>query len=417
MILAVAPLGDILSQRGGRGTGPWPRLVAVLAVLVLAAVLIVEHLPHHVPARTVPRQAPVALVPLPGPAAGSDGVSGSPMPRAGSLRLPATGQQPAWLWPATGRTQPIGGLPREGPGYRFIRVAGGWAVQANSAARLRCGSCAGPRLPVYFLADHARSVMPVGTADEVAPGAAAGSLWLTSYPPGADMSRAAGAAQEVSVAGAAAAARLRLAAGARLRLRDGPQLRLPAGYVIYQGTDRGLLLAPAAPSGTATYKLWSPGAAQGVSRTFGEVLAAGARQVAWATRCDPVCRVQVLDLATGRHTAIGLPGAGSAVNGAFSPDGKFLTLQVSFSNVGDDGALAMQLDVVSIASGNPAVVPAMRVSSDALVGFGWPAGSDDLVAELNFMAKLQVASWHPGAHRLAVAAIRPGPQSASLIVG
>lgn len=51
---------------------------------------------------------------------------------------------------------------------------------------------------------------------------------------------------------------------------------------------------------------------------------------------------------------------------------------MSFSNVGDDGddgALAMQLDVVSMASGNPAVVPAMRVSSDALVGFGWPPGA------------------------------------------
>jgi hypothetical protein len=77
-------------------------------------------------------------------------------------------------------------------------------------ARLRCGSCAGARVPVFFLADDAASVTSVGTADSVAPGAAAGALWLTSYPPGAAMSSAAGYAQEVSVAGAPLGTRLRL---------------------------------------------------------------------------------------------------------------------------------------------------------------------------------------------------------------
>jgi hypothetical protein len=384
-------VGDILSQHGDREPGPWPRRVAMLAALVLVTVVIIQHLPRHLPARTGPRPAAATVVPLPGPAAGPYGVSGLTMPRDDSLRLPATGQQPAWLWPATGRVQPIGGLPRDRSGYQFIRVAGGWAVQANSAARLRCGSCAGLPLPVYFLADHAQSVIPAGAADEVAPGAAAGALWLTSYPPGADMSTATGMAQEIRVAGASA----------------GPRLRLPAGYVIYRGTDRGLLLAPAAPSGTATYKLWNPAAPQAVSRIFDGILAASASQIAWATQCHPVCRVEVLDLATGQHTVVGLPGASSAVNGAFSPDGKFLALQVSFDNLGDDGALAMQLDVVSMAVSHPAVVPTIRVSSDALAGFGWPAGSDDLVAELNFMTKLQVMSWRPGAHGLVVAVISP----------
>jgi hypothetical protein len=411
-------VGDILSQHGDRGPGPWPRRVAILAVLVLATVLIVEHLPHHAPARTPPAKAlpaktgpaktgsgpaTVTVLPLSGVAGEPDGVSGLAMPRGDSLRLPATGQRPAWVWPATGRTQPIGGLPPDRSGYQFIRVAGGWAVQPDSAARPGCGNCAGPRLPVYFLADNTRSAVPAGTADAVAPGATAGALWLTSYPPGATMSTAVGTAQEISVTSASASA--------------GPRLRLPAGYVIYQGTDRGLLLAAAAPSATGTYELWNPAAPHAVTRTFAGVLAASARQVAWATRCDPVCGVEVLDLATGGDTVVRLPGASSAVNGAFSPDGKFLALQVSFDNLGDDGALAMQLDAVSMASGKPAAGPAIRVSSDALVGFGWPAGGDDLVAELNFMTKLQIASWRPGAHRLAVAAIGPGPESTSLIVG
>jgi hypothetical protein len=399
-------MGDILSQGRDRGTGPWPRWVAVLAVvvLVLATVLIIEHRPRHQPARRGPSQAAVTVVPLPVQAVGPDGVSGLAMPRDDGLRLPVTGEQPAWLWPATGRMQPIGGLPPDSSGYQFIRVAGGWAVQADSAAsaaRPSCGSCAGPRLPVYFLADDSQSVTRVGTADSMAPGAAPGALWLASYPAGADMSTAAGTAQEISVAGAPA----------------GPRLRLPAGYMIYRGTDRGLLLAPAAPSGTAAYKLWNPNAPQAESRTFDGVVSASPRQIAWATRCDPVCGVEVLDLATGQHKVVHLPGASSAVNGAFSPDGKFLSLQLSFDNVGDDGRLAMQLDVMSTASGNLTVVPAIRVSSDALVDFGWPADSDDLVAQLNFTAKTQVAAWHPGAHRLTVAAISPGPESTSLIVG
>jgi hypothetical protein len=399
-------VSDIISQHGdgdrGRGRGPWPRRVAMLAVLVLAIVLIVEHLPRHAPATTGSGRPAVSTAPLPDLAArptGITGISGLAMARDDSLRLPVAGEQPAWLWPATGRTQPIGGLPRDESGYRFIRVAGGWAVQATSAARLRCDSCAGPRLPVYFLADNAQSVIPAGAANEVAAGAAAGALWLTSYPPGADMSTAAGTAQQISVATASA----------------GQRLTLPAGYAISQGTDRGLLLAPAAPSGTDTYTLWNPAVPRAVGRTFDGVLAASASRVAWATRCAPVCGVEVLDLATGQHTVVGLPGASSAVNGAFSPDGKFLSLQASFDNLGDDGALGMQIDVVSLASGRPTVVSTMQVSSDALVGFGWPAGSDDLVTELNFLTKLQVASWRPDA-RLAVAVV-PGPESASLIVG
>jgi hypothetical protein len=394
---------DIISQRGNRGRGPWPRRVAILAVLVLATVLIVEHFPRHQPARAQPRPAPVTLAPVPGAVAGAEGVSGLVMPRDASLRLPSAGQQPAWLWPATGRTQPIGGLPVDTSGYRFVRVDGGWAVQATSDARLSCGTCAGPRLPVYFLADNAQSVTPAGTANEVAPGAAAGALWLTSYPPGANMSTVSGTAREITVAtGSARPA--------------GTVVTLPAGYAIDQGTDRGLLLAPATPSGTATDKLWNPGA-PATSRTFDGVLAVSVSQVAWATQCDPVCGVEVLDLATGRHTVVRLPGASSAVNGAFSPDGKFLTLQVSYVNLGDDGALAMQLDVVSTAGGKFAVTSVMRVSSDALVGFGWPAGGDDLVTELNFMAKLQVVAWRSDAHGLSVAVISPGPESDSLIVG
>jgi hypothetical protein len=62
-------------------------------------------------------------------------------------------------------------------------------------------------------------------------------------------------------------------------------------------------------------------------------------------------------------------------------------------------------------------VPSTWVSSDALVGFGWPNGGDSLVAELSFTTTIQVTSWRPGAADLAVAALRPGRDSASLVVG
>src|SRR5271170_1976180 len=75
---------DVLSQ-GGREPGPWPRRVAAAAVLVLATVVIVQHLPRSRPgaarqaraAATV--TAPVAAsgaAPAAGLAAVPDGITG-----------------------------------------------------------------------------------------------------------------------------------------------------------------------------------------------------------------------------------------------------------------------------------------------------------------------------------------------------
>ena len=400
---------DILGQGEDRPPRRWPRGLAVVAAAALVTVVIVAHLPRDRPGATPPRPQPSArgraplaapaAVAAPGAGSGPSGVTGRTLPWDASLRLPVGGARPVWLWPSTGRTQRIGGLPPDGSGYQFTRVGGGWAVQAG--ARPGCGDCAGPPRPVYFLGDRAAVATPVGLATDVAPGPAAGTLWLTSFPPAANLAATAAAAQEVTVAGRPA----------------GPQLRLPAGYVIDQATDHGLLLAPAAQQpGPATYRLWNPGGPP-PGRPFAGVVAAGVNEIAWAARCAPACRVQVLDLATGRQTTVALPGVSSAADGAFSPDGAFLALEVSFYNGGDDGQLATQLDVASAASGQLTVVPGTWMSSDALAGFGWPAASDTLIAELSFTTKVQVASWRPGAPRLAVAAIRPGRNSASLIVG
>jgi hypothetical protein len=411
VLLGGASVRDILSQGGDREPSPWPRRLAAIAVVVTALALVVVYFPRH---RHSPAPSPRAAttegaapsVPGAGPPASGgprepDGIIGQTLPMDAALRLPVTGEQPAWFWPATGRMEPIGGLPPARSGYLFSRVGGGWAVRPDPAAQPGCGSCAGQPLPVYFLADRARSVTRVGAADEVAPATTAGALWLTSYPPGADMSTAAGTAREVS------------AAGATLR----PQLRLPAGYVIEQATSRGMLLAQVIRQpAMATYKLWDPADPQ-ASRTFDGVIAASASAIAWAPRCAPRCRVHVLDLATGRETVIRLPAGSSAAAGAFSPDGGFLAVQVSLSPGGDSGELPTQLEVAPVASGHLTVVPGSQISSDALNGFGWPGGGDSLVAELSFTTKVQVASWRPGAARPAIAVIRPAHTSASLVVG
>jgi hypothetical protein len=400
---------DILSQGDDREPNQWPRRLGMIAAVVAVAVGGIVYLAqsghdrtaasaaHPTPAVSNPAPALPLIEPVP---VGPNGFIGQTVPWENGLRLPVTGRQPAWYSPASGRSAAIGGLPADGSGYQFTRVGGGWAVQADATAKTACGDCAGPPRPVWFLADGAQSATPVGTADLVAPAVGARALWLTSYPPAADPSTAAGVAREVSATGALLA----------------PPVTLPPGSAIDQATDRGLLLTAANEQpGTAVDRLWNP-AAPTSGRTFDDVIAASATEIAWTSRCAPTtCQVQVLDLTTGRQTVIALPARSAAANAAFSPGGAFIALELSY---GLDGALAMQLDVATVTDGRLTAVPGTSgVSSDALFSFGWPTGGDSLVAEFNFMPIMQLASWHPGARQLAVAVIQPGPTEASLIVG
>ena len=396
--LGGAAIDDIISHGKDPGRGPWPRrlLIGAIAALVLAA-LIVQHLPGN-SARRQPRRAAAGAATVIRPAR-PDGIPGPKAPWAASLRLPAGGSRPAWLYPATGRMRRIGGLPPIRSGYVFTRVRGGWAVQPGAGAGPWCAGCAARPLPVYFLADHASSARIVGMANRVAPAAEPGAVWLTSYPIGPHgTAGATGFAQEFSAAGEPL----------------GPRLELPRGFVIDAATDRGLLLTRTQGGGLA-YELWDP-ATRRVTRTFRSVIAASADEIAWAPRCVARCLVRVLDLSTGRTTRIALLG-GSAARGAFSPDGRLLAVAVSIGNGGDGGATAMQLQVASVPGGRLMAVPGTWASSDALSGFGWPAGGDSLVAELSFMTKVQVAAWRPGSSRPSVAVIRPRQRPNDLVVG
>ncbi len=125
----------------------------------------------------------------------------------------------------------------------------------------------------------------------------------------------------------------------------------------------------------------------------------------------------MLNLATGRQKSVELPAASVVAAGAFSPEGRLLAIQLGFGHNSADGDEAVQLEQVSTASGHLEAVPQTWVSSDAMVGFGWPASSDSLVAELSFTTKVQLASWHPGASRLAIAVLSPQHSAAWLAIG
>src|SRR5271156_5237062 len=110
---------DILSQGKGRESGPWPRRVAAIVVLVLAGVVIVLHLPSSRdgtarPARaaaTVTAAASSAAAPVAGLAAVPDGISGSSLSWPGGLRLATARQRPAGVSPGAGPGGPNRGLP------------------------------------------------------------------------------------------------------------------------------------------------------------------------------------------------------------------------------------------------------------------------------------------------------------------
>jgi hypothetical protein len=114
-----------------------------MAVLVALAVVIVGHLPRGRAAQerrpaAVVAAGPVQLAGLGSSAAGqldkANGITGPASPWAGNLRLPVTGEHPAWLRSATDRAKPARARRRAGSGYLFIRiigVGGGSVVQLS----------------------------------------------------------------------------------------------------------------------------------------------------------------------------------------------------------------------------------------------------------------------------------------------
>jgi hypothetical protein len=400
---------DIISQGGDRPPGGRRRrLLIVLAALVLAGLVLAEHLPrgghpkpHASVAGGVQYGGGPALIKLRDEAPhGPSGILGPTLTVAAGTRLPRTGAQPAWYWPAKGSVEPIGGLPDDRFGYVFTRLAGGWAIQPNPPDPAGCADCPGPPAPIYYLGNHARLAALVGPATMVAPAATPAELWLTMFPAAANLGTTSGQAREYSTGGTT----------------QGPGVRLPVGYTIAQGTTRGLLLAPVTTHAQAPDLLWNPYSGHTVRR-FANVIAQSANLIAYTPPCTTTCSLRVLNLATGHATTLTMAVGRTLTNASISPDGRYLALAVSFTEDGDDGALAMQLEVANLGTGRVDPVPNTWVSSDALDGFGWLGDGDNLVAELTFATRVQLALWNPASASLAVATVKPTAEPSALVVG
>jgi hypothetical protein len=405
----------------------WRKRLAL--AVVLAAVLafgVIEHLPHgpvHSAAGSHQHatRRPSAVVPIAvqanGPVARPAEIGAVTVRPSGRIRLPRTGQHPAWFWPGRGRTEPIGGLPASKLGYVFTRLTSGWAIQPVSSVLSSCGGCPGSPRPVYYLSNRARTVTTVAAAATmVAPGTS--GIWLTSFAAGQGFGTTAGIAGEYSIAG----------------IPEGPAVRLPVGFTIVRGTTAGLLLVSITERSPAGfYWLWDPATGRFTASLRG-VIAASATQVAVTRNCAPSCVVDVVNL-NGRHrtapgskhkqvwsagaspqTTLELPVGDLVAEGAFSSDGRYLALAVGSGDGGESGALAARLEVASLQTGRLTIVPHISVSSDSLAGFGWPGG-DRLVAELSSGDRIQMTFWVPGAHSIAVATVDPDSDPGDLVIG
>jgi len=188
--------------------------------------------------------------------------------------------------------------------------------------------------------------------------------------------------------------------------RLGRAAGLPRGYVIDQGTVAGLLLVPElARAGVVRYQLWQPGTGR-VSRSFPNVIAASPGEIAWMSACTVRCAVHVLNLDGGPGRVIPLPRRSQAYQGAFSPDGRLLALQVT-ARIGAGGrAAATWLVVAAVGSGRLTAVPGATIGAGIGIDFGWQPAGRRLVAAAALQDGWQVAVWCPGDGRLYPAVTR-----------
>jgi hypothetical protein len=240
---------DVISQGEDRRPPSRLRWLAVgVAVVVVAGLVVAEHLPHLAPARhrrpvfTAVQPARISFpvrIRVQGPGTLPNEVAGPTIVRIGTERLVLTGSPLAWFWPAKGRIRPLTGFAAEQPGYEFTRLDSGWVVVPAAVGSPSPGSPA----PVFYLPDGARTAKLLGVANQVAPAESINALWLVSYPAHADPTMAVGVARQYTTGGQPV----------------GQPVPLPDGYELLRGTKGGLLLQPVAPSAADEgVRLWNP---------------------------------------------------------------------------------------------------------------------------------------------------------------
>jgi hypothetical protein len=326
---------------------------------------------------------------------------GLPIPAADiPLPLPLSGDRPAWFRAVTGqrrelRTEPIAGLPFSTNGYNLTRVQGGWVAEPFPGAP---ACCAGPAVPLYFVADGARTARRIGTGYSASAAEQTGAVWLTTYQGRATrIGTARAMVREVTVSGAAL----------------GPAVHLPAGYYLDRAVGSDLLLSKVDQGPLPDVdKLWNPVTGR-VVRAITGVIGASDTQIAWQSSLS--CGSCVLRLAnelTGASVSVALPRNTRAFGGTFSADGRLLAIAMSTSASPRGKVALARLAVIDTISGRLTILPgtSVRAVTIDVLSFGWLAGSHRLVATLGHLdGPVQIASWRPGDPHLRVARLVPPP--------
>jgi hypothetical protein len=382
-------------------------LHACVAVLVAVAVaiptLIVVHRVVASPAPATQQHLPAGLRGLPLPAGtdlqflvgaapslttvdeGAPTVQGQARPQAG------------WYSTTSRTTTPITGLSSlAAAGFvAYGRVQGG--TWASAGCIQFC-----PDTVYYFIADGSDTATRLGSGAPdfggVVASGTAGAVWLISYPPGpVHYTKQTGTARLVSTSG----------------LALGPRYQLPPGYVLTAAVGRYLLLRDWNTKALG-YVLWDPSARR-VVRTIDYPIAASQDRIAWTRGCRG-CDVQILNVATGKSVATGLPVGPRppwGLNGIFSDNGQLLAYRTPTGT----------MDVYSVRTGLLLVIPAVGASEWLLVGWlnggptlmiaaGWGSGRNHLRPR----PPTQFAIWRPGDTALRVATVKSQADVYALIL-
>src|SRR5262249_23016661 len=154
----------------------------------------------------------------------------------------------------------------------------------------------------YFIADGSLTATRIGAGFWAAAASRPGAVWLATYPRASAKLTGAADAQLVSTTGRPL----------------GPRYRLPAGYLpsnLGTGVGGSLLLDDNQQPNLLI--LWDPRTGR-VLRHFDNVIATSPEQVALSSGCRS-CRVQILNVSTGKTVTTPIPGRNAAsLNGGFS---------------------------------------------------------------------------------------------------
>jgi hypothetical protein len=369
---AAGELIRLVRRRHRRHTGRTGivAVLAALAVAIPAAITLHGHGRADHPAQ--PRHLPATL-------------SGLPMQAGTDFRVLVTDSSgAAWYSTATRKTEHIAGLPPSEGGYRFGRLYGGWSAEPNlTSSPCPTNLCAGRPSPFYFIADGSLTATRLGAAfsrDGVAPSGRPGAVWLDNYPSVTARFTGSSTAQLVTPTGRPLT----------------PRYRLPADYLLGRGVGGYLLLVNNEHQDLSI--LWDPATGR-VLRHFANVIAAGPGQIAWSPSCR-TCRVQILNVSTGKTVTTPIPGRDpGSLNAAFSDDGTLLAVQLP----------SRKLAVFDTGSTTLTPIPGTALNSTAWLQYSWQDGGHRLVITAgpnNRPGPLQLAYWQPGHARLRVATVR-----------